>query len=87
MTLTYKIPAAQGFLLYPGQWVEIREAYILPPDFGTALVSTLQVRSRSGRFTLGPPGAASLRRLRPHEGRISRVYCESHYRCFQITFA
>ena len=29
MTLTYKIPAAEGFLLYPGQWVEIREAYLL----------------------------------------------------------
>jgi len=87
MTLTYKIPAAEEFLLYPGQWVEILEAYLLHQDHGTALVSTLQVRSRSGRFTLGAQGAASLRRLRPHEGRISRVFCEAHYRCFQITFA
>jgi hypothetical protein len=87
MSLTYKIPAADGFSLYPGQWVEIREAYQLGADRGTALVSTLRVRSRSGRFSLGVPAAGSLRRLRPHEGRIFRVFREADYRCFQITFA
>ncbi len=70
MDNTYEIPLEGEKPLKVGQWVEIFEAYGDAEAGGPIQVKAMRVGSETLVFSCREKEQATLRSLRPHEGRV-----------------